>query len=42
MKTLQKKIEPYQNFTSFYKKGLKTLDELQNMQSKTKTQKVKI
>ena len=30
LKTLKKDIEPYQNFTGFYKEAVEVLDELQN------------
>ena len=42
METLQENIEPYQNFTSFYKKGVEALNKLQNLQNKSKDQKVKM
>ena len=35
-------MEPYQNFTGFYKKGVETLNELQNPQNKGKNQKIKM
>ena len=31
METLQENIEPYQNFTSFYKKGVEALNKLHNL-----------
>ena len=40
MKTLY--IEPYQNFTCFYKKGVDALNKLQNSYSKGKNKKVKM
>ena len=42
METLQENIEPYQNFTSFYKKGVEALNKLHNLQNKGKNQKVKM
>ena len=42
MKTLKKNIDPYQNFTGFYKKDVQALNNLQNPQNKGKNQKVKM